>query len=220
MVNMFRKMAAPLERRIMLMVGRAVVRLVNDGPKMQELQLATFADEVRDKVERFQNYGLTSVPFAGAEAAVVFVGGDCGHGIAVVVDDRRYRPKNLQPGESAHYDDQGQMIHLKRGKKVHIYGCDELIVDAAVKVTVTSPEVVVNASTKVTVTTPQLIVNASTSVTLTTPLLAVSGNITAGGNISDAGGTKSMSGMRSTFNTHTHSHPADGVTIPAPGGQM
>jgi len=32
----------------------------------------------------------------------------------------------------------------------------------------------------------------------------VTGNLTAGGNISDMGGAKSMSGMRETYNQHTH----------------
>lgn len=120
------KLMAPLQRRVMLMVGRAVIRAVADGTKMQEVQLSGLAGEVLASVERFQEYGFTSHPHPGAEAAVVFVGGDRSHGLVVAVDDRRYRLVALNQGEVALYDDLGQVVHLKRngirmkGSNIHL----------------------------------------------------------------------------------------------------
>lgn len=107
-------MLRPILTRIRNASARAVIRLVNDNSKVQALQLGVLAGETVDAVERFQEYGFTSHPFAGSEAAVLFLGGDRSHGIVVAVDDRRYRLKAMAQGEVALYDDQGQVVHLKR----------------------------------------------------------------------------------------------------------
>lgn len=124
-----------------MMVGRAVINLVNDSLKMQELQVTLLADEVRADVERFQEYGLTSHPIPGSEAVMVCVGGARDHGIVIAVDDRRYRLKALEQGEVALYDDQGQAVHLKRDKTIHVYGCSNVVFDADSKFQVNSPNI-------------------------------------------------------------------------------
>lgn len=182
------RLTAPLARRVRLLARRAVVRLVYDDPKLQELQLAIFSGEIRDRVERWQDYGYSSHPLPGAEAIVLALGGNTDHCAVIKVDDRRYRLTGLAEGEVAMYDDLGKAIHFKRDGSIHIYGAGQLLVEAATKVT------------------------------LTTPLLEVSGNITSGGNITatgdvaDAGGAKTMSGMRSTYNSHRHNDPVSGQT--------
>ncbi len=119
MMRAIHKLIAPLARRVRLMVGRGVLALVNDALKMQSVQVQLLSGEVRD-MERFQDYGFTSVPHAGAEVLAAFVGGNRDHGIAVKVDDRRYRLKALANGEVALYDDLGQKVHLHRnGILVH-----------------------------------------------------------------------------------------------------
>ena len=110
----FSRMVAPIAARVRLMVGRAIVAAVNDGAQLQAVQVDMLADETHDDVERFQSYGHTSVPLAGAEAIVIFVGGLRSHGVVIAVDDRRHRPRGLQPGESALYDDQGQQLTIGR----------------------------------------------------------------------------------------------------------
>lgn len=69
---------------------------------------------------------------------------------------------------------------------------------------------IIEAGGSAQITAPEVRVIASTKVAMTTPLLTVSGSIQAGGNISDAGGTKSMAGMRNTFNQHTHPENGQG----------
>lgn len=114
MMRAVQKLLDPIRRRLSNVVVRAVVTLANDGLKIQGLQLRVFADEVLDNVERFQQYGFTSVPLAGAEAILLCLGGHRDHSVVIAVDDRRYRFKGLASGEMAIYDDQGQKVHLKR----------------------------------------------------------------------------------------------------------
>lgn len=135
------RMLAPLRRRVRLMVARSVVSLVTDGGGIQLVQVKLLAGEVRDGVERFQNYGFTSVPHPGAEGVMVCVGGDRDHGLVIAMDDRRYRLKGLAEGEVAIYDDQGQACHLKRDKTIHLYGCDNLIADVATQATLNCPAI-------------------------------------------------------------------------------
>lgn len=135
------RMLGPLRRRVRLMVSRAVISLVNDGGGLQLVQVKLLAGEVRDGVERLQNYGFTSVPLAGAEAGMVCVSGDRDHGLVLAVDDRRYRLKGLSNGEVAMYDDQGQAVHFKRDKTVHLYGCDNLVADVSTQATLNCPAI-------------------------------------------------------------------------------
>jgi phage baseplate assembly protein V len=117
-IDVFTRLAKPLKDRIANMVARAVVQLVSDAGKLQVVQLGVLADETREKVERFQEYGFTSVPLAGAEAVVLFVGGRRDHGLVIAVDDRRYRKKDLQPGEVALYNQAGPFVLLKSDRVI------------------------------------------------------------------------------------------------------
>lgn len=130
MIGAAREMLGGLEGRVRGMVARAIVRLVDDARKAQELQLELLAGEGQDAVERFQNYGLTSVPHAGAEALVVFAGGLRSHGVVLAVEDRRYRLTGLEDGEVALFDDLGNVIKLGR---------DAISITAVAKLTVEAP---------------------------------------------------------------------------------
>lgn len=125
------RVLGPIKRRLALMVGRAMVRLVNDGTQLQALQLELLQGEIRADVERVQNYGFTSVPHAGAEAVAVAVSGLRDHVLVVAVDDRRYRLKGLADGEVAIYTDEGDLVHIKRGGTIRVV--------AATKVRIESP---------------------------------------------------------------------------------
>jgi phage baseplate assembly protein V len=111
--DMLERALRPLYKLIANLVSRAVVTRVDDSTELQALQVKVGADEVRDGLERFQQYGLTSVPDAGAEAVVLFVGGQREVGYVVAVDDRRYRVAGLAPGEVALYSKAGASVVLK-----------------------------------------------------------------------------------------------------------
>lgn len=112
--NTINRALAPVVRRLRLMVSKGVVELVNDGLKMQGLQVSLLSDELSDDVERFQDYGITSVPFTGAEVLFLSVGANRSHGVVVSVADRRYRPKDLVEGDVCLYTDKGERVYLNR----------------------------------------------------------------------------------------------------------
>jgi phage baseplate assembly protein V len=113
-----------------LMVSRAIIKLVTDAAKLQKVQIAMLADEERGDVERFQNYGFTSVPHPEAEAIALSVGGSRSHMVVIAVDDRRYRLTGLADGEVAIYTDEGDKIVLKRGGEIEVTAATRFTVDA------------------------------------------------------------------------------------------
>ena len=133
-------MIRALHNRIMMMIARGIARRINDDPGLQLVQLDLQAGETREKVERIQDYGFTSVPLPGAEAAAAFVAGNRAHGLIVGIDDRRYRLTGLQGGEVALYTDEGDKIHFKRGNNIEIT-TNTLTVNAGKKVRINSPQV-------------------------------------------------------------------------------
>lgn len=131
---------APLRNRVINMVTRAVVNLVDDSHKLQEVRVSGVEDDILEDVERFQNYGFTSVPKDGAEAIVLRLGGRGDHPVVIAVDDRRFRIGNLESGEVAVYTDQGDSIVIRRGGTVEI--------TSATKVKLTTPVVELAGNTQ------------------------------------------------------------------------
>lgn len=127
-----------LGRMIHGLAARCVLRLAVDGAKMQTAQVGLLADETADGVERFQNYGMTSVPLPGAEGVCLFLGGDRGHGVIIAMDDRRYRLAGLQGGEVALYTDEGDTLVFRRGRLVELT-TDVFRVRASTKVEYITP---------------------------------------------------------------------------------
>lgn len=118
----FARSITSMGRRLRLMVDRAVVRMVTDSLGRQNLQVQTLANETNDNVERFQNYGVSSVPPPGAEAIVVAVGGRRSGLVALAVEDKKSRPKGLDPGDVCVYHSEGHTITLKQDGIIEIRG--------------------------------------------------------------------------------------------------
>ena len=117
--------------RAFLGIARGTLKKTDDNHLMQEASVDLLSNESKAVVERFQQYGFTSVPLPedkqgskAAEVIVAFLGGNRGHGVIIAADDRRHRPKGFKEGESAQYDDQGQKVHISR---------DGITIDAGAK---------------------------------------------------------------------------------------
>lgn len=110
-VATIQKMLAPMHRRIMLMVSRAIITVIDDAAKMQRVQVKLLDGEVAE-LERVQNYGFTSSPPEKSEGVAVFVGGNRDHGVVICVDNREYRLKVPEKGSVAMYDKAGNKIVL------------------------------------------------------------------------------------------------------------
>lgn len=140
----FMKLLSPLSRRLRLMASRAVLSLISDATGMQIVQVKLLNGEVRNGIERYQQYGFTSVPLPGAEGIYLSLGADRDHGVIIVADDRRYRIKGLQSGEVAIYTDEDKAaadhrIVFRRGKEIHITAGASSIVMTPTGITITTP---------------------------------------------------------------------------------
>lgn len=183
--RLVRAMIAPLQRRVMMTVGRAVLRAIDDSGSRQTAQIEALRGEVRDAVERMQQYGFTSVPLPGADGAVVFVAGNREQGIIVATEDRRYRLTGLEGGEVAIYDDQGQKVHLTR---------DGIVVETSLDLTAT-----IGGAAAVT----------AASVSVTAPTVTITGDLSVTGTIT---GTVDVVGGGKSLKTHVHGGVAVGVS--------
>ncbi len=113
----------------MFAMGR-ITASSDDGPT-QRHQVALGPDDTRDGLRLLSGYGFTAVPQPGAEALVVFLGGNRTDGIIIATGDRRYRLRSLAPGEVAMHTDEGDSIVMKRGGTIEV--------NASTKVQVNSP---------------------------------------------------------------------------------
>lgn len=171
---MSERILSGLARRIRMLVARGVVSLVNDGAKVQGIQLLVLGDPVN--AQRFQEYGFTSVPLQGAEVAVAAMSGVASHLVVLATEDGRYRPNSLQPGQVALYTDEGDQIVFERGRVIAITAGNAL--------NVTAPQVTVTASTKVTLDTPEVDVTGALKVTGD---ITTQGQVTASVQVTAAG---------------------------------
>ncbi len=174
MIAAVQKIMAPVVRRVRLMVGLAVVSAPNDVGGLQRAQVKLLAGEVRDNVPRYQNYGFTSVYLGGALGVPLSVGGNRDQCVLVAVDDPRYRPGGLAPGESClytHLDQQGP------GHRVYLRADGWVVIRAK-----------------------GVLIEAEEKVRMDTPLLEVTGEVR---DLCDSGG-RTMSAMRATYDGHTH----------------
>lgn len=126
--------------------------------------------------ELFQHYGFSSAPLAGAEYLVIPVGGNSKHAVVVASEDGRYR-FTLKDGEVSLYTDEGDYVHMKRGRVVEVV-TDTLVIKAAIKVRIETPLVELTGDQQ------------------------VDGNIKTAGEIEDH--VRSMQADRDIYNQHDH----------------
>lgn len=167
-------------------IGRGRITAAKDDGNVQLLQIRLGPDEIRDNTARLAEYGFTSMPPIGSDAVALFIGGNRSSGVIVATGHQASRLKNLQVGEVAIFDNQGQSVYLTRNGIV--------INGANLPITVNN--------------TPKLIVNAASEIDMNVPLVKISGDV-----IDNAGtNTKTMAQMRSIYNSHTHIDPQGGST--------
>lgn len=177
---------ARLWRRVQLFIARGRITFSNDAGNVQSLQLRLGALEVRDATPRLGEFGHASRPPVGADVIVLFPAGDRSNGVVIASGHQATRPRNLNEGESQLYDLWGKSVYLTQ--------------DGGIVVEAQGTPVTVNNATLVTI-------NASNSVVMDTPLLKVTGDIEAGGNVSDS--VRSMAADRVIYDGHNH---GDGPT--------
>jgi phage baseplate assembly protein V len=177
--------------------ARVVLTATNDGHKMQETQVAGLDGEALEGVERFQNYGFTSVPLGGTEGIAIPIGGDRSHMALVAVDDRGTRKGGLAAGEVAVYSETGDFIHLKAGNKMESK-TKELLTDAETKAEIKSPEMSLKGAIAV-----EAYGGGATTFVLTGDM-TIDGNLVVTGNVTVTGDV-----VAGGISLKNHTHPGD-----------
>jgi phage baseplate assembly protein V len=113
MMDNLRRALDPIARKMRMMAGRAVLKLMKN---VVSIQVEALQGEVRDAAELFQQYGFRSKPLPGAEGILLSLGGNRDHTVIICMDDRRYQLDLLEAGEAAMYTDEGDSFVLKRGR--------------------------------------------------------------------------------------------------------
>ncbi len=108
------------------MISRGVVLAVDDSGAMQTLTVQTHTGVIRTGVEVYAPYGQVSVPPAGAEVAVLQVGGDAGDCIALPASHASARAGGADPGTCGWADAGGNRVIIKPDGSVEIVSATQV----------------------------------------------------------------------------------------------
>ncbi len=110
--------------RLQLIVAQGVgVMTTRDKVQVTVLD----GDDVPPNVRRVEPYGTSyRPPRKGFQAYMVFPAGDRSHGLCLLIGDKRYQ-MDLQPGEVALHDDEGNHVHIKRGGVIEVKAATKVI---------------------------------------------------------------------------------------------
>lgn len=135
----WRRMIAPIMARIHGMVGRGVVKGVDDDRKLRTLQIAGRKNEVLGGAEHFEPLGFTCVPPIDAEVVYAAVGGNRDHVLALHCVSRPDRPTGKAEGDVTVYRPGGdEVVELTDGRIELRVGSTFLRVESG-KVTISTP---------------------------------------------------------------------------------
>lgn len=156
MMRVLEQALRPIRTALRNLIARGELTLCTDGP-VQTVQVEVLAGEIRDLVQRIQQYGMTSVPLPGAYPVVLLCpGGERTAALALAVDDIRHRPTGGDPGDVTWYDSRGNQVRFRDGL-LEIVAVAELAITAAAgaQITVTG-DVTLEASGAVKVVSPDV----------------------------------------------------------------
>lgn len=128
-ISMLRRAIQPLRDRVYMIASRASLKSVDDTKGIQEVQIKGLANEDLGRVRRVQQFGFTSNPPAGTEGVMLSLGGVRGNSVIIATDNKTIRIKNLAPGESAIYTDDGTYLVLKKAGEVEVKAATTLTID-------------------------------------------------------------------------------------------
>lgn len=193
-------MVKQLLQKIRQVATSGIVQSVDDSPEIQVIKVEMLAGEIRN-VRRLQQYGLTSVPLPGSESVHISLNGDRGRTVMLAVDDRRFRPVDLEPGDACLYTHEGSLVHLRKGKKIYVEGAEQVLVKSA-DITLDGP---VRCTKTLTVDETLLVKQSITGL----GGLAVSGAAAAinGATITNDGDLITAKGNSSDNHRHNHGNP-------------
>lgn len=204
-ISFFQRATHPMKQRILLMIGRGIIKSTDDAKPIQEIQTSVLAGETMEKVPHLGHFGFASRAPKNSECIVVALGGNRENLAIIATENRTVRFKNLAEGESAIYTDDGTYIHLKKNGQVEI--------KTATKVKVDAPDAEFTGNVKILGTLEVTGAVTMQSTLAVTGASTLTGPVTAPGGVSSTGTilggvvadpTGSVAALRSAYNAHTH----------------
>lgn len=94
-----------IKNKIIRMISRCVLEQIVNSGEMQKLKLKVYGNETLNTIDRLQEYGLETYPYADGqtEGIVLFLGGNRDQGVCVKLNSREYRPTDLSEGDVCLY---------------------------------------------------------------------------------------------------------------------
>lgn len=104
MFNNLISLLDPIKNKIFLMICRGYLKSIDNSKKYQEVTINVFETETIIK-ERFQEFGLESYPVndGNSECLLLSPNGNRDRGIVINIQNREYRPNDLNEGETTIY---------------------------------------------------------------------------------------------------------------------
>lgn len=136
--KIFRKAIAPIQRKVLLTIGRGIILATKDSDGIQVIQGSFLAGETKSDVEKMHHFGFSSHAPKGSDCIMVCVGGNRENGIIIATESRQYRFKDLGEGEVALYSQSGDFVHLKDGNVIDVK-TKTLNITADTEVNITTP---------------------------------------------------------------------------------
>lgn len=109
-----------LHRRNLMNNGRCVITATNDAGGVHKVQVRATPRELIDDVPVVQIFGLSSHAPVGSEAHMVCTRGDRSSTVVVATNNPDARPRNLNSGEVALFDNSGSILKLENGGNVSL----------------------------------------------------------------------------------------------------
>lgn len=120
MQDLIKKITNPLYERIISIISLCTINKVNDETNTQTAQGELYSGEIREDLERWQNYGMTSNPPNNSEGICFSFGGEREANFILAVEDKDSRPTGLKTGEVCIYTIEKDHIYFKQGNQIEI----------------------------------------------------------------------------------------------------
>lgn len=91
-----------------------------------KVQVRVLDEETLSNIDRVEPYGFSYRPKPGCQGYLLFPDGDRSYGVAIVIGDKQYQ-MDLQGGEVAIHDDEGNYVHIKRGGVIEVKAANKVV---------------------------------------------------------------------------------------------
>jgi len=208
MMIKIRRAIESIYQRLINMIAKCVISEADDSRKVQTVSAEILKNERRRNIERFQEYGFTSNPPPETEGVMLSLMGSRTHKVVIATENRALRLKELNPGESAIYDKDGNYVWLKNNGEIEVKTSTRVLL--SVPLVEMSGNCLIKGNLTVEgASNQQQAVTMGASLAVATTIVA-GGNISSGANLADVTGT--LAALRSAYNSHTHTGDFSGNT--------